>query len=123
MKVLTILGGMMAGVGFLGMVGVDAESPTWLMTLIGFFVLFVIGVSLSAFTCNRFSIYAKVYATVSVIGAIMYRLGDRRKFPRFCRELLATCGNNYGRMYRLVQNRYLSYQVKKGVICTDEVER
>lgn len=123
MKVLTIIGGLMAGVGFLGMVGVDAESPAWLVTLLAFFILFVIGMTLSAFTCNRLSIYAKVYAAVSIVGAIMYRLGDRRKFPRFCRELLVICGNSYGRMYRLVQNRYLSYQAKKGVICTDEVKR
>lgn len=115
MKVLKVISIIVAVFGFIGMLGVNDESPYWLATALTTFGLFLIGCGGVAFTENRYYVYGSLYAIVSIIGAIMYAFMKQRKFPRFCRALLHKCGGSYCNLFNVVKNRYLILLERKGV--------
>ncbi len=115
MKVLKIIFSIVAVIGFIGMLGTNEQSPYWYIILLSSFALFLVGCGGVAFTENRYSVYGSLYASISIIGAIMYTFMKQRKFPRFCRALLHKCGGSYSSLFNAVKNRYLLSIEQKGV--------
>lgn len=115
MKVLKIIFNIIALIGFVGMLGTNEQSPYWFIILLSSLALFLVGCGGVAFTENRYSVYGSLYATICIIGAIMYPFMKHRKFTRFCRALLHKCGGSYSNLFNAVKNRYLLSIERKGV--------
>lgn len=109
MKALSIVGGIFLTLGLIGMIIVNDQYEYWWAVLLGSFALFLLGFALLAFTSNRYSIYASVYAIIAMTAAYLYPTMRNREFPTFCRKLWRKCGASYRKMYDVVRSRYLEY--------------